>query len=86
MAKIEIANQQLPVSASVKYRSTDEKDVTQVVAKKSTVKSTKDVSPGSIIKVTVGAGASKEIKYETGNKTLLILQEGGQNNFGLKWG
>lgn len=84
MAKINIQNMQLPTSASVKYTSVDGTTVLQSVPKKTTAESTKELKPGTYVNVTV-FGKSKKILYESGHKTLAILQEGGQNDFGLNW-
>ncbi|MEC7770708.1 MAG: hypothetical protein VX798_05955 [Bacteroidota bacterium] len=85
MSKINIQNQQLPTSASVKYTRNDNgQTVSQMVQKKSTA--TTFHALRDLTKVLVHVGEkSQSITYEQGHKTLVILQEGGQNNFGLNW-
>ena len=85
MSKINVQNQQLPTSATVKYTRDDNgQSVSQTVQKKSTITTAHALRNNTDVQVSV-SGKSKSIKYQNGCNTLVILQEGGQNNFGLNW-
>lgn len=84
MSKIYVNNDQLPVSANVRYHSTDNQIVNQTIPNRTTKITSKSLQPDTEVQVTV-SGKMKEIQYEPGHRTLAILQEGAQNDFGLNW-
>lgn len=85
MSKIKVQNQQLPVSATVKYTRDDNgHTVSQTVQKKSTITTAHSLRTDTNVTVSA-SGNSKSIMYEDGCDTLVILQEGAQNNFELNW-
>lgn len=85
MSKIKIQNQQLPMAATVKYiRDDNGSTVSQSVPKRNTVTTKYGLRDNTNVTVYVW-DKSHSITYENGHDTLVILQEGAQNDFGLNW-